>query len=126
MFYTFKYTMPTLKIKSVDDYKTRANEILSWQIKDTLQSKWIGFASLFQSKSLDDILLCLGFMLFSIITLPFTFLYVVLCLTELFLDTIFLPLFLVPVVRIIPTVITVIVWALSFAIGVFAGAMLQR
>ncbi len=126
MFYTVKYTMPTLKIKTVEDYKTRVSEILSWQIKDTLQSKWIGFASLFQSKSLDDVLLCLGFMLFSIITLPFTLLYVVLCLTELLLDTLFLPLFLIPVVRIIPTVIVVIVWALSFGIGVFAGAMLQR
>lgn len=126
MFYTVKYTMPTLKIKTVEDYKTRVNEILSWQIKDTLQSKWIGFASLFQSKSLDDVFLCLGFMLFSIITLPFTLLYVVLCLTELLLDTLFLPLFLVPVIRIIPTVIVVIVWALSFGIGVFAGAMLQR
>ena len=126
MFYTIKYTMPTLKIKTVEDYKTRVNEILSWQIKDTLQSKWIGFASLFQSKSIDDILLCLGFMLFSIITLPFTLLYVVLCLTELLLDTLFLPLFLVPIVRVVPTIIVVIVWALSLAVGVFAGAMLQR
>lgn len=126
MFYSVKYTMPTLKIKTVENYKTRINEILSWQIKDTLQSKWIVFASLFQSKTLDDVLLCLGFMLLSIITLPFMLLYVVLCLTELFLDTLFFPLFLVPVVRIIPTVIVVIVWALSFCIGLFACAMLQR
>ena len=93
MFYTIKYTMPTLKIKTVEDYKTRVNEILSWQIKDTLYSKWIGFGSLFQSKSFDDILFSLGLMLFSIITLPFTLLYVLLCLTELLLETLFLPLF---------------------------------
>ena len=126
MFYTFKYTMPTLKIKSVDDYKTRANEILSWQIKDTLYSKWIGFGSLFQSKSFDDILFSLGLMLLSIITLPFTLLYVLLCLTELLLETLFLPLFLVPVLRILPTIIIVVVWALSLGIGIFAGAVIER
>lgn len=126
MFYTFKYTMPTLKIKSVDDYKTRANEILSWQIKDTLYSKWIGFSSLFQSKSFDDILFSLGLMLFGIITLPFTLLYVLLCLTELLLETLFLPLFLVPVIRILPTIIIVIVWAVSLGIGIFAGAVIER
>lgn len=126
MFYTVKYTKPTLKIQTVKDYKTRVNEILSWQIKDTLQSKWIGFSSLFKSTSFDDVLLCLGLMLFSIITIPFTILYVVLSLTELLLESIFLLLFLVPVVRIIPTVIVVIVWALSLAVEVFAGAVLQR
>ena len=93
MFYEFKYTQPTLKIKSVEDYKTRANEIIAWQIKDTLYSKWVGFESLFQSKSFDDVLFSLGIILFSIITLPFTLVYVLLCLTELLLDTIFLPLF---------------------------------
>lgn len=126
MFYTVKYTMPTLKIKTVEDYKTRVDEILFWQIKDTLQSKWIGFASLFQSKTLDDVLLSLGLMLFGIITLPFTLLYVALCIAELLLDSLFLPLFLVPIARIIPTVVAVMVWSLSFAVGVFAGAMLQR
>lgn len=126
MFYTVKYTMPTLKIKTVEDYKTRVDEILFWQIKDTLQSKWIGFASLFQSKTLDDVLLSLGLMLFGIITLPFTLLYVLLCIAELLLDSLFLPLFLVPIARIIPTVVAVMVWSLSFAVGVFAGAMLQR
>ena len=126
MFYEFKYTQPTLKIKSVEDYKTRANEIIAWQIKDTLYSKWVGFESLFQSKSFDDVLFSLGIILFSTITLPFTLVYVLLCLTELLLDTIFLPLFLVPVIRIIPTIITVAVWCVSIAIGIFAGAMLQR
>ena len=118
--------MPSLKIKTVDDYKTRTHEILSWQIKETVKIKALGFATLFQSKSFDDILLSLMFILFSIITLPFTFLYVLLCLTELLIITILLPLFLVPILRILPTTISIIIWAVSFSVGIFAGASLGR
>ncbi|MBQ3642485.1 hypothetical protein II906_11265 [bacterium] len=126
MYYKIKFTMPSLKIKTVDDYKTRTHEILSWQIKETVKIKALGFATLFQSKSFDDILLSLMFILFSIITLPFTFLYVLLCLTELLIITILLPLFLVPILRILPTTISIIIWAVSFSVGIFAGASLER
>ena len=126
MFYKVHFTMPTLKIKTIEDYKIRTDEILFWQIKDTLQSKLLGMTSLFQSRTLDDVFLSLGLLLISVITFPFTILYILLCLTELLLDTLFLPLFLIPVLRIFPTVITVIVWAISFGVGVFAGALLER
>ena len=126
MFYKVHFTMPTLKIKTIEDYKIRTDEILFWQIKDTLQSKLLGMTSLFQSRTLDDVFLSLGLLLISVITFPFTILYILLCLTELLLDTLFLPLFLIPVLRIFPTVITVIVWAISFGVGVFAGAVLER
>ena len=126
MFYKVHFTMPTLKIKTIEDYKIRTDEILFWQIKDTLQSKLWGMTSLFQSRTLDDVFLSLGLLLISVITFPFTILYILLCLTELLLDTLFLPLFLIPVLRIFPTVITVIVWAISFGVGVFAGALLER
>ena len=126
MFYKVHFTMPTLKIKTIEDYKIRTDEILFWQIKDTLQSTLLGMTSLFQSRTLDDVFLSLGLLLISVITFPFTILYILLCLTELLLDTLFLPLFLIPVLRIFPTVITVIVWAISFGVGVFAGAVLER
>jgi hypothetical protein len=126
MFYKVHFTMPTLKIKTIEDYKIRTDEILFWQIKDTLQSKLLGMTSLFQSRTLDDVFLSLGLLLISVITFPFTILYILLCLTELLLDTLFLPIFLIPVLRIFPTVITVIVWAISFGVGVFAGALLER
>ena len=126
MFYKVHFTMPTLKIKTIEDYKIRTDEILFWQIKNTLQSKLLGMTSLFQSRTLDDVFLSLGLLLISVITFPFTILYILLCLTELLLDTLFLPLFLIPVLRIFPTVITVIVWAISFGVGVFAGAVLER
>lgn len=126
MFYEVKFTMPTLKIKTIDDYKERVNEILFWQIKDTAVSKITGFDILFHLTCFEDFLLALFFIGWSIITLPFTLAYIALCFVELLVATLLLPLFLIPIIRIIPTIIETIVWSCSFAIGVFAGAALQR
>ena len=126
MFYKVKYTIPTLKIKTTDDYKERVDEILFWQIKDTIVLRLTMFAELFQSKSFDDFILLLFLTVWSVLTIPFAVIYIVLCLVELLLDTLFLPLFLIPIARILPISIIMVVWALSCSIGIFAGAALQR
>lgn len=126
MFYEVKFTMPTLKIKNVDDYKERVKEILFWQIKDTVLIKATGFVSLFQSRSLEDFGFSLFMMIWSLFTLPFVIVYIALCLFELFFDTIFLPLFFVPIIRILPIAITILIWSSTATIGVLAGAALER
>ena len=120
------FTVPSLKIKSVADYRTRAKEILGWQIKETLRQKWVGLCAVFATRALDEILLTLFISLFSLITLPFAVVYVLLCFADLALTTLLLPLFLIPIIRAIPIALITLVWALSVAVGVFAGAPLVQ
>ena len=126
MFYEVKLTMPTVKIKTIDDYKERVDEILFWQIKDTVAYKTAGFDILFHLTCFEDFLWALFFIALSIITLPFALAYLALCFVELLVDTLLLPLLLIPVIRIIPTLIVIIVCSCSVAIGIFAGAALER
>lgn len=126
MFYEVKFTMPTLKIKNVDDYKERMSEIVFWQVKDTVISKIMGFDILLHLTCFEDFLWALFFIAWSVITLPLALAYIALCFVELLVATLLLPLFLIPIIRIIPTIIETVVWSCSFAIGVFAGAALQR
>ena len=120
------YTFPTIKIKSVDDYKTRVEEIFSWQIKDTLLGKVNTIASCFKIGSFLDIFLSLFMLCWIVCTLPFTVAYIILCLTELIVDTLLLPLCLIPVVRILPIIAIFIVWDISMVLGIFGGAALVR
>ncbi len=126
MFYQVSYTQPTLKIKRVEDYKARVKEIVFWQIKDTLSLKWTAFTSLFEIRSLEDFFLAAFMFLFSLLALPFAIVYLALCVVELALDSLLLPLYLIPVVRILPTVVCVAVWATSFAVGIFGGVALEK
>ena len=126
MFYKFNYTMPTLKIKSSKDYRQRVNEILFWQLKETVQLKTTAFISMFQIRTFEDFLYSLFFVLWAIITLPFTLLYFILCITELVVETLLFPIYLIPILRIVPIVITTIIWALSLGIGIFAGAAIEK
>ena len=126
MFYEIKFTMPALKIKNSDGYKIRVKEILCWQMKDTVLSKASGFVALFQSRSFDDFMLSLFLIAWSVITIPFAIVYILLCFVELIAETVLFPLFLVPVIRILPIAVATIIWSLSFAIGVFSGAALQQ
>ena len=126
MLYEVKFTMPTLKIKTVDDYKERVREILFWQIKDTAISKIAGFDILLHLTCLEDFLIAIFFIMWSAITLPFAIAYIALCIVELLAVTLLLPLFLVPVIRIIPTAIEIAFWSCSVAVGFLAGAALQR
>ena len=119
-----KFTVPSLKIKSVADYKARAREILGWQIKQTVSQKCVGLGAIFSARALDDIPLVLLISVFSLITLPFSLVYVLLCLVELALATLLLPLFLLPVIRVLPIAAITLVWALSVAVGFWAGAPL--
>ena len=126
MFYKFNYTMPALKIKSANDYKQRVNEIIFWQIKETLQLKATAFISLFQIRTFEDFLLSFALLLWAVITIPFTLLYFALCFIEMLIETLLFPLFLIPIVRYLPFIIVVIIWALSLGIGIFAGAAIDK
>ncbi len=126
MLYEINFTMPTLKIKDIEDYKTRVEEILFWQVKDTLAMKTVAFKGIADIRSLGDFFLILAMILFSLITLPFAIAYLVICFLELLLYTIFLPLYLIPIVRILPTIVCTAVWSLSVAVGFFGGVALER
>ena len=120
------FTVPTLKILTVADYKERVNEILFWQIKETFTNKISGLTIIFQSKSIEDFLLSLLVLAWTIITLPFTLVYFTLCLIDLMAITILLPLYLIPVVRILPITVETLIWSLSIAIGAWSGAALVQ
>ena len=122
MFIEVEYTKPTV-IKSIDDYKDRVEEILFWQIKDTVLVKILPFAEIFKSKTFEDLFWCLILIIFSVLGLPFSVAYICLSLVELLVNTILLPLYLIPLVRIIPTTVWVIIWACEFTVGIFGGAL---
>ena len=105
MRYEIIYTKPSLKIQSVDDYKIRIIEIVKGQMRELIQP--YRFLNIY-------------FWLFAIFYIPFSFLYLAFCLVELIFDTVFLPLSLTPVIRILPFIIASVVWGCTYAVGVFS------
>lgn len=105
MFYSVETTMPTLNIKTVEDYKERVREILKGQLRELIQP--YRFLNVF-------------FWIFCLIAIPCSIIYAALSIVELVFDTIFLPVSLLPVVRKIPFVVSVLIWSLTFAIGLFS------
>ena len=126
MFYEVNFTMPSLNIKTVEDYKERVSEILLWQIKDTAASKAAGFLMLIQPRSLEDLFLSAIFILWGLVTLPFAIAYIAICLLELAVETLLLPFLLIPGVRIVPFSLVIIIWSLSIAVGFLGGAALMQ
>lgn len=104
MYYTYEVTAPT-KIKSVASYKERINEITHGQMRNIVLKE--RFSSPF-------------FWLLSVIFIPMSVVYFLLCLCEIVVDTVLLPLSCIPIIRGITFVISAAVWGLGVAIGVFA------
>lgn len=104
MYYSYDVTMPT-KIESVADYKERIYEIVHGQMKNIV---------------LKERVLNPFFWLFSVVAIPMSIAYCLLCICEIFVDTILLPFFCIPYVRGIPFIVSVIVWSIGIAIGIFA------
>lgn len=104
MYYSYQVTPPT-KIECVADYKERIYEITHGQMRNIV---------------LKERLLNPFFWLFSVIAIPMSVAYFLLCLCEIIVDTILLPFFCIPIVRYIPFLVSVVVWSLGIAIGIFA------
>ena len=104
MYYTYEVTAPT-KIKSIESYKERIFEIVHGQMRNIVLKE--RFSSPF-------------FWLLSVIFIPMSVVYFLLCLCEIVVDTVLLPLSCVPIIRGITFVISTTVWALCVAIGIFA------
>lgn len=104
MYYSYDVTTPT-KIENVAEYKERIYEIVHGQMKNIV---------------LKERVLNPFFWLFSVIAIPMSIAYCLLCICEIFVDTILLPFFCIPYVRGIPFVASVIIWSIGVAIGIFA------
>lgn len=104
MYYTVRMTPPT-RVVSIDTYKRRIKEIVFGQIKN-----------LFNPAKL----LSWYFWLFAIFFIPCSIIFLVCCLAEIIIDTIFLPLSLIPYVRVISLAAQLVIWSLTIAIGCFS------
>lgn len=104
MYYNVRMTPPT-RVVSIDTYKRRIKEIVCGQLKN-----------LFNPIKLKMIY----FWLFAIIFIPCSLWYLCCCLAEIIIDTILLPLALIPYVRFISLTTQVIIWSLGIAIGCFS------
>lgn len=104
MYYTVRMTPPT-RVVSIDTYKRRIKEIVLGQIKN-----------LFNPAKL----LSWYFWVFAVFFIPCSIIYLICCLGEIVIDTIFLPLSLIPYVRFISLAAQVLIWSLSNAIGCFS------
>ena len=120
------WTQPSLRITDFYDYKVRMDEIYSWQIHDSYELKSVALTSLFHVHSVKDFFEAILITVFSLVTMPCFILYFLLCLGEMVLDTLLLPLFLIPVVRLLPTAIVYLYWTVTAFVGFFAGAALMR
>ncbi|MBE5738714.1 MAG: hypothetical protein E7354_03205 [Clostridiales bacterium] len=103
MYYNVRMTPPT-RVVSIDTYKRRIKEIVYGQLKN-----------LFNPMKLRS----WYFWLFAIFFIPCSLIYLCCCLAEIVVDTIFLPLALIPYVRFISLTAQVIIWSLGIAIGCF-------
>lgn len=104
MYYEFSVTSPT-NIKSVATYRQRIREIIYGQMRNVFAKS--RFMNVF-------------FWLLAVFFIPLSVLYLCGCILEILFDTILFPLSLVPVVRIIPTVVRIAIWSLTVAIGCFS------
>lgn len=104
MYYSYEVTTPT-KIESVDSYERRIDEIIYGQMNNVIRKE--RFMSPF-------------FWLFAILFIPLSVVYLIICICEIITDTVLLPLFCVPYVRIIPFIVSSIIWGIGVAIGIFA------
>ena len=120
------WTKPTLQIACFDDYKERMDEIFSWQIHDSYTLKVTCLTALFDVHSVKDFFTALLLTIFGLVTMPIFILYFLLCLGEAVLDTLLLPFFLIPIVRLLPTAIVYLYWTVTAFVGFFAGAALMR
>ena len=129
MFYSTQITIPT-KPKSIADYKERIHEILHWQIRQTVAIRVFAIKSFLSGeiKTLLDLIALLffgaiGAALF-LITLPFALVSLGACLIEVLWLTITLPLYLIPGIRILPTIVSALLFGAYIAFGIFGMAAL--
>ena len=104
MYYTFETTVPT-KIESIDDYDTRLNEIIYGQMGNVF---------------LKERFMTPFFWVFAILFIPLSVAYLVICVAEILVDTILLPISCAPKIRGIAFIISSIVWGLGAAVGIMA------
>ena len=104
MYYRYEVTTPT-KIECVADYKERIYEITHGQMRNIV---------------LKERLLNPFFWLFSVFTIPMSVAYFLLCVCEIIVDTILLPFSCIPYIRAIPFLVSVLVWSVGVAVGVFS------
>ena len=103
-------------IKNFSEYKEYMLTLLV-RISVAVKTKINAFT--FSSDS--GILANLIFGLISIITIPFTLLFIAFCLVEIALYTVLLPLYLIPYVRIIPTLVMLPTYLIHGILAIFAG-----
>jgi len=104
MYYTIDVTRPT-RVQSIETYKKRNKEIVFGQLRNTfLKEKFQTFF----------------FWLLCVFIVPFMLVYSLLCLLEIVVNTILLPISLVPYLRGITLVIQALIWGLEVAIGYFS------
>lgn len=101
MYYTYDVTMPT-KIESVETYKERVYEIVHGQMKNVVMKERLTHPF---------------FLILSPFFIPLSLIYLIICLCEIVVDTILLPLFCIPYIRGIAFFVSVIIWALGICVG---------
>lgn len=101
MYYEFEVTKPT-KINSIETYKRRVGEIIKGQLKGLVNKA--RFINPF-------------FWLLIFYVVPLNLCYAVLSLLEIVVNTILLPIYLIPYLRGLAMFITIIVWSLGVTIG---------
>ncbi|MBE5757554.1 MAG: hypothetical protein E7345_01305 [Clostridiales bacterium] len=105
MYYDLTTSIPT-KITSIETYKMRIEEIVKGQLKNLFDL---------------TILKSLFFWIFAILLIPLRAHYFIFCILEIVINTILLPLYLIPGIRKIAFFISIIIWALGVAVGRFSG-----
>ena len=105
-----EYTQPKLRINNLADYKQRITEIIKGQLRELIRP------SRFTN---------IRFWIFSIFYIPFSLLYILFSLLEIIVDTIFLPIFMIPGIRIVPTIFMITIWSFTIAIGCFSFVNLK-
>lgn len=101
MYYEFEVTKPT-KINSIETYKRRMREIIKGQLKGLVKKE--RFINPF-------------FWILVFYVVPLNLCYAVLSLLEIVVNTLLLPIYLIPYLRGIAMFITIIIWSLGITIG---------
>lgn len=104
MYYIREVTVPT-KVENVADYRERIYEITHGQMKNVV---------------LKERLLNPFFLFFSVLFVPLSVIYLVICICEIVVTTLLLPFSCTRYLRGIAFLICVIVWSLGVAIGAVA------
>lgn len=133
MFYEISFDRPTIKIRNRDDYNERVNELFKWQIASGYVLKFEiikSFGNIFRAKNIVEffttLIMCALSTIFLLFTLPFTIIATIISLIEFIWITVLHPIYRLPVIWVIPTIVSVLLASCYLTLCILGAGSLEK